>query len=465
MQPDFLMVGDSASSLLQLTDPFPTSTTPGTSAATAASTSAATAASTSAATAASASAATAASTSAATAASASAATAASTSAATAASTSAATAASASAASASAATAASTSAATAASASAATAASTSAATAASASAATAASTSAATAASASAATAASTSAATAASTSAATAASTSAATAASTSAATAASATTLPSHEDVIRGNVDANLWGLDDIDLSNTFFEDLDMNFNFASPSTFIALLPAASSATSLPDMLFPSPLTTSFAAPVSAMSFATSLPAMSSAAASSPAALSAAPISSINPAVFSLNNAEGYRPPRPPPLVPSHAEFQRTSCATTPTPDNSSEETDPKFWFSTDPTTSTSSGLSASKSSHKCARTVASDCFNTQDMSTSIVTTMKAIREQQTVEHRVDHHEKKVAQVEQLADKKEQCDHEWNMLQQRREHDLVMLAHQKGLADTELRKMEVELEILKHQE
>ncbi|KAF8129991.1 hypothetical protein EV363DRAFT_1168601 [Boletus edulis] len=158
--------------------------------------------------------------------------------------------------------------------------------------------------------------------------TSAATAASTSAATAASAATLPSHEDVIRGNVDANLWGLDDIDLSNTFFEDLDMNFNFASPSTFVASLPAASSATSLPDMSFPSPLATSFAAPVSATSFAASLPAVSSAAASSPAASSPAPISSINPAVFSLNNAEGYRPPRPPPLVPSHAESQRTSRA-----------------------------------------------------------------------------------------------------------------------------------------
>ncbi|KAF8414360.1 hypothetical protein L210DRAFT_3514055, partial [Boletus edulis BED1] len=122
----------------------------------------------------------------------------------------------------------------------------------------------------------------------------------TSAATAASTSTLPSHEDVIGGNVDANLWGLDDIDLSNMFFEDLDMNFNFASPSTFVASLPAASSATSLPDMSFPSPLATSFATPVSATSFAASLPAVSSAAASS-----AAPISSINPAVFSLNNAE----------------------------------------------------------------------------------------------------------------------------------------------------------------
>ncbi|KAF8420320.1 hypothetical protein L210DRAFT_988388 [Boletus edulis BED1] len=294
----------------------------------------------------------------------------------------------------------------------------------------------------------------------------------TSAATAASTstTTLPSHEDVIGGNIDANLWGLDDIDLSNTFFEDLDMNFNFASPSTFVASLPATSSATSLPDMSFPSPLATSFAAPADAIATAVSSAAalsaaVLSAAVLSPAALSAAPISSINPAVFSLNNAEGYRPPRPPPLVPSHAESQRTSCATTPTPDNSSEETDPKFWFSTDPTTGTSSGLSASKSSHKRARTVASDRFNTQDMSTSIVTTMKAIREQQTVEHRVDRHEKKVARVERLADKKEQRDHEWNMLQQRREHDLVMLVHQKGLADTELRKMEVELEILKHRE
>ncbi|KAG6377051.1 hypothetical protein JVT61DRAFT_1100 [Boletus reticuloceps] len=228
--------------------------------------------------------------------------------------------------------------------------------------------------------------------------TSAATAATTSA-TAASTSTLPSHADVIGGNIDANLWGLNDIDLSNMLFEDLDMDFNFASPSTFVASLPTTSSATLPPAMSFPPPPATSFAAPLP-----TSLPA-------------------------------------------------------------ASEETDPKFRFSTDPTAGTSSGLSASKSSHKRARTVASDRFDARDMSTSIVTTMTAIREQQTAEHRVDRHEKKVAREERLADKKQQRDHEWNMLQQRREHDLLLLTHQKSLADTELRKMEVELEILKHRE
>jgi hypothetical protein len=50
------------------------------------------------------------------------------------------------------------------------------------------------------------------------------------------------------------------------------------------------------------------------------------------------------------------------------------------------------------------------------------------------------------------------------LTDKKQQREHEWSMQQKRQEHEMLMAVHQKNLADSELRKMELQLEIIKFQ-
>jgi hypothetical protein len=203
------------------------------------------------------------------------------------------------------------------------------------------------------------------------------------------------------------------------------------------------------------------------------------------------------NPTVISLNDDIGHRPPPPPPLVPRLPEPRPTSTTTsflksgspsalttddsdsdsaaahlfanlnlmkrkTPTPDVSSEDTDPKSWFTTDP--SPSSVASTSKSSHKhlwlsvAARTDASD------VSASIAATVHALQEQKTLERHADHNQKAVVHETQLTDKKQQHEHEWSMQQKRQEHEMLMAMHQKNLADSELRKMELQLEIIKFQ-
>lgn len=344
------------------------------------------------------------------------------------------------------------------------------------------------------------------------------------------ASNLPGHEDVIGGNdllppppvdVDDGTWNFNDI----FPFDDLDMDFTFSDPPTSLAaLLPAASSAatssaatssaapipTISPAALLPAmssaalPSATSSTTPVSAMSPAVPIPAAflaapaptMSSAAPVPAKSSANPVAPAKPAVISLNDNPGYRPPRRPPLVPSHAESRRmatqgpkfleskglsvpttddsdsdTAAANlfanlnlkrkTPTPEVSSEETDPKNWFSTDPSPSTTT----SKSSHKRARVLASERSDAHDMSTSIITTVRALQEQRSQEHRADRDQKKVARAERLTEKKAQREHELAVMRHRHEHELTMVSHQKSLADSEIRKMQLQLEIMKYQD
>jgi hypothetical protein len=203
------------------------------------------------------------------------------------------------------------------------------------------------------------------------------------------------------------------------------------------------------------------------------------------------------NPTVISLNDDVGHCPPRPPPLVPRLPEPRPTSTTTsflksgspsalttddsdsdsaaahlfanlnlmkhkTPTPDVSSEDTDPKSWFTTDP--SPSSVASTSKSSHKRPRLSVAARADTGDVSASIAATVHALQEQKTLKRRADRNQKTVVHETRLTDKKQQHEHEWSMQQKRQEHEMLMTVHQKNLADSELRKMELQLEIIKFQ-
>ena len=320
--------------------------------------------------------------------------------------------------------------------------------------------------------------------------------------------------------VDDGAWSFNDV----FSFDDLDMDFNFTDPSTsLVALLPAtpstapvpaASSTAAIPAVsptaLLPAmssatlPPTTTSTAPIPATSPTIPVPATSPtipvlatpSVIPAPAESFATPVAPAKPTVISLNDDAGYHPPYRPPLVPSHAESQRIAArgakfcelrgssvpttddsdsdaiATnlftslnlmkhkTPMPEVSSEETDPKGFFSLDPSPSTTT----SKSSHKCARLLASERFNTNNVSTSIITTVCPLQEQKSLEHHADRDQKKVVREEQLMDKKAQHEHELAMLQHCHEHKMAMASHQKNLADSEIRKMELELEIMKYQ-
>ena len=260
-------------------------------------------------------------------------------------------------------------------------------------------------------------------------------------------------------------------------------------------LLPATSSATLLPTTTSPAPVpATSPAIPVPATS--PTIPVLATPSiVPAPAESFAAPVAPAKPTVISLNDDAGYRPPCRPPLVPSRAESQRiaacgakflesrgssvpttddsdSDAATanlfaslnlmkhkTPTPEVSSEETDPKGFFSSDPSPSTTT----SKSSHKRAWLLASKRSDANDVSTLIITTVHALQEQKSLEHRADRDQKKVAHEERLMDKKAQRKHELAMLQHRHEHEMAMASHQKNPANSEIHKMELELEIMKY--
>ncbi|KAG6379442.1 hypothetical protein JVT61DRAFT_11918 [Boletus reticuloceps] len=341
---------------------------------------------------------------------------------------------------------------------------------------------------------------------------------------AASTSGLPDH-DVIGENylsqshpvgADGGPW-----DFNKDFnFEGLDMDhFAFDDPSTSSSLLtyfPGPSVSPSLPVPTHASGPSTSLSVPTHIPDFSMSSSAPTHVSTQLSTALTihdaattytGVPTTTSTPAVVSLNDGPNYHPPRRPPLVPSHAESQRTAgtsflksgdlsgtddsdsdAATahllsnlnlmkrkTPTPEVSSEETDPKGFFSTDPSPSSAISTTGSKSLHKrprlsvanrtvAGRAVASHA-NAGDASTPIIAAVRALRDEQTNENRAERDQRKVVHGEQLADKKEQREHEWAMQQKRLEHEATMAAHQKGLADAELRKMELQLEILRFQE
>ncbi|KAG6371411.1 hypothetical protein JVT61DRAFT_9419 [Boletus reticuloceps] len=322
---------------------------------------------------------------------------------------------------------------------------------------------------------------------------------------AASTSGLPDH-DVIGENylsqlhpvgADGRPW-----DFNKDFnFEDLDMDhFTFDDPSTSSSLLTyflVPPFPTHIPDFSMSSSAPTHISTQLS-----TTLTIHNAAT-----TYTGVPTTSSTPAVVSLNDGPNYRPPHCPPLVPSHAESQRTAGTgflksgdlsgtddsdsdaaaahllsnlnlmkrKTPTPEVSSEETDPKGFFSTDPSPSSAISTTGSKLLHKhpwlsvANRMVASHAVashtNAGDASTPIIAAVRALRDEQTNENCAECDQRKVVHGERLADKKEQCEHEWAMQQKCLEHEATMAAHQKGLADAELRKMELQLEILRFQE
>ena len=189
---------------------------------------------------------------------------------------------------------------------------------------------------------------------------------------------------------------------------------------------------------------TTSFAAsipPPASIPFTTSIPPP-------------APTTSIAPAksgVILLNDDVGYCPSHHPPFFHCFPELSHTSGSTTffksgspstlttddsdsdtavanlftklnlmkcktPTLKVSSEETDAKSWFSTDPTSS-----SISKSSHKWVQLSVANHLDPGNIFISIATTIHAIQEQKTCDCQDDHNQKKVVHDGWLTDKREQ--------------------------------------------
>ncbi|KAI9459805.1 hypothetical protein HD554DRAFT_2176865 [Boletus coccyginus] len=116
-----------------------------------------------------------------------------------------------------------------------------------------------------------------------------------------------------------------------------------------------------------------------------------------------------------------------------------------TSTPEVSFEEMKPGSWFSTDPSPSTTSKLSC-----KHAWLLAADSTNPHNMSTSIMTTVRALQEQKTLEHHANRDERAVAYEEWLVNKKKQCKHEWDMLQQQQAHETHMAVHQQTIVASE---------------
>ena len=77
----------------------------------------------------------------------------------------------------------------------------------------------------------------------------------------------------------------------------------------------------------------------------------------------------------------------------------------------------------------------------------------------------MRTLQEQKTLERRANRDERTTAREERLVNKKEQRKHELDMLRQQQLHETHMAAHQQNIAESEVRKMELQLEILKYQE
>jgi hypothetical protein len=87
-----------------------------------------------------------------------------------------------------------------------------------------------------------------------------------------------------------------------------------------------------------------------------------------------------------------------------------------TPTPDVSSEETDPKSWFTTD--LSPSSVASTSKSSYKHPRLSVAARVDVGDVSASIAATVHALQEQKAFECLADRNQKTAMHETRLTDK-----------------------------------------------
>ena len=180
----------------------------------------------------------------------------------------------------------------------------------------------------------------------------------------------------------------------------------------------------------------------------------------------------SVPPAVISLNDPVGYIPPRPPPLVPRDAfsdpqaipRLQPTTpvvsspntdesdsdLATsklfasmklkqkTPTPENSSEETDIRPWFSPASTSSITS-VSSRKRPRSSVTNIADQVTSSTN---SMFAAIQTMQEQKNSERHKDR-----------EDRKSQRNHKL-VLQERQ------MAHERLKMDHDLRKMELEVEL-----